>query len=114
MRIADEVAAAFLDDDPPVDSLLERVRHASVVVAPFLIGVGPHAVGDIPRRVGLAVSENATPPFSGRVGDRLVVCDAPIGADPRIVDLIVELAFSGCAGATDGDRGTASPAEAWR
>lgn len=114
MRIADEVAAAFLDDDPPVDSLLERMRHASIVVAPFLIGVGPHAVGDIPRRVGLAVSENATPPFSGRVGDRLIVCDAPIGADPRIVDLIVELAFSGSAGATDGDRGTASPAEAWR
>jgi sirohydrochlorin cobaltochelatase len=113
MRIADEVTAAFLDDDPPVDSLLERVHHASVVVAPFLIGIGPHAVGDIPRRVGLAVSENVTPPFSGRVGDRLVVCDAPIGADPCIVDLIVELAFSASVCVNDGDRGTASPAEAW-
>jgi len=93
MRIADEVVAAFLDDAPPVDSILKRVGRSNVVVAPFLIGVGPHAVRDIPRRIGLVVSEGGEPPFSGRVGGRFVVCDAPVGSDPRIVDLIVELAL---------------------
>ena len=99
MRIVDEVVTAFLDDDPPVDSLLERVTHSNVLIAPFLIGAGPHAVRDVPRRVGLEIPDNAAPPFFGRVGDRFVVCDGPIGSDSRIVELIVDLALSGSAGA---------------
>jgi len=98
MRIVDEVVTAFLDDDPPVETVVERVTHPTLILAPFLIGAGPHAVRDVPRRVGLNTPDNATPPFFGRVGDRFVICDEPIGSDPRIVELIVELALSGSAG----------------
>ncbi len=99
MRIVDEVVTAFLEDDPPIDTLMERVTHRTLAIAPFLMGVGPHAVRDIPRRVGLDIPENATPPFSGRVGGCFVICDGPIGSDPRIVELIVELALAGLASA---------------
>jgi hypothetical protein len=31
---------------------------------------------------------------TGTVGARNVVCDAPIGSDPRIIDLIIDLAVT--------------------
>jgi uroporphyrin-III C-methyltransferase len=85
-RVAGEVLAAFLDDDPPVTALLDTISLPHLVVVPFLIG-GAHAGEDIPRLVGLHDWRLAT-------GDsrRRVTVDQPIGTYPGLVDIIVDLA----------------------
>ena len=78
-RVAGEVLAAFLDDDPPVESLLESAVLPNLVVIPFLIGGGSHVSDDIPRRL--------------EIGDRRrLIVDQPIGTYPGMLDIIVDLA----------------------
>ena len=47
-RVAGEVLTAFLDDDPPVEGLLQSAVLPNLVVIPFLIGGGCHVLDDIP------------------------------------------------------------------
>jgi len=87
-----EVLCAFLDDEPRIDSLPRRAATMNMVAVPFLIADGPHAARDIPMALGLA-DENADPfPVSGSSGGRFIVVDSAIGADPRIVEIIFDLA----------------------
>jgi len=88
-RVAGEVLAAFIDDDPPLDRVAERIRMAKVLVVPFLIGGGPHALQDIPRMVGLPEDGDGR---SGRVGDRLFLVDGAVGGYPGLEDIVVDLA----------------------
>jgi sirohydrochlorin cobaltochelatase len=88
-----DVHCAFLDDEPPVESVVTRCAARNVMVIPFLIGCGPHATADIPRRLGLPRSMDRSPPRVDRVGDRAVACDVPVGAYPEIVDMILDLAL---------------------
>lgn len=85
-----EVLTAFLDESPGVETLLPRARGVSVLVIPFLISAGPHAVSDIPHRLG--VSPNGTPPIEWRIDNRRVACDRAIGADEGMVQIILEMA----------------------
>ncbi len=55
----DHVMVAFLDEQPSVESIIDRSPTNAIVVIPFLIGVGPHAAFDIPLRLGLKTT--ATP-----------------------------------------------------
>ena len=87
-----QVVAAFLDDDPQVESVLEIATHPSLIVIPFLIGDGPHAARDIPRRLGFIPSDDVSLPLAGRIQHRTVVCDSAVGMDPEIVEIIAELA----------------------
>jgi len=89
-----EVLFAFLDEEPGVETVVERSSGKAIIVVPFMITDGPHATKDTPSRLGLTVADRARPPFAGQVGDRLVICDAAIGTDPAIVGIIVELAQS--------------------
>ena len=50
-RVAGEVLAAFIDDDPPLERLLAIATLPYLLVVPFLIG-GVHAAEDIPRVLG--------------------------------------------------------------
>jgi uroporphyrin-III C-methyltransferase len=86
-RVAGEVLAAFIDDDPPLDTLLETASLPHVVVVPFLIGGTSHVTGDIPRLLGLRASRLAT-------GDwrRSVTVDHAIGTYPGLIDIIIDLA----------------------
>jgi uroporphyrin-III C-methyltransferase len=78
-RVAGEVLTAFLDDDPPVEGLLESAVLPNLVVIPFLIGGGSHVLDDIPRRLA--------------TGDRRrLIVDQPIGTYPGMLDIIVDLA----------------------
>jgi uroporphyrin-III C-methyltransferase len=78
-RVAGEVLTAFLDDDPPVEGLLESAVLPNLVVIPFLIGGGSHVSDDIPRRLA--------------AGDRRhLIIDQPIGTYPGMLDIIVDLA----------------------
>jgi sirohydrochlorin cobaltochelatase len=84
-----DVLCAFLDDDPPVESLLERIRTPNVIVEPFLISDAQHAARDIPRRLGLVAHGGAAPPVVCRSDQRWVICGAALGSDERIVDVIL-------------------------
>jgi uroporphyrin-III C-methyltransferase len=89
-RVAGEVLAAFLDDDPPVSALLENAILPYLVVVPFLIGGGTHVSEDIPQllsdwRLATADSQLAT-------RDSRLIIDQPIGTYPELVDIIVDLA----------------------
>jgi uroporphyrin-III C-methyltransferase len=77
-RVAAEVLAAFLDDDPPLAGVLQRANLPSVLVLPFFIG-GSHATDDLPRVLGEAP-------------DRRVIVDTPIGTLPGLIEIVVDLA----------------------
>src|SRR4051812_27065875 len=47
-KVAGEVLAAFLDDDPPLETLTATVSLKHLVVVPFLVGGGSHVAEDIP------------------------------------------------------------------
>ena len=98
-RVAAQVLTAFLDDDPPVETLMETATCPHLLVVPFLIGGGTHASGDIPRLLGLrqesgVQSQNATGALSWfpTPSSRFVHVDQAIGSYPGIVDIIVDLA----------------------
>jgi uroporphyrin-III C-methyltransferase len=88
-RVAGEVVAAFLDDDPAVDVAVAGLRQATVLVVPFLIGGGAHALEDIPRLVGLGEGSD---PRRGTAAGRLFLIDEPVGAYPGLEEIVVDLA----------------------
>ena len=90
-RVAGEVAAAFLDDDPSVHEVVARIRHPTVLVVPFLIGGGAHALEDIPRLVGLSDGPAATP-RRGYAEGRLFLIDEAVGSYPGLEEIVVDLA----------------------
>jgi uroporphyrin-III C-methyltransferase len=88
-RLAGEVRAGFLDDDPPVAGIVRGAALEQVLVVPFLIGGGTHALADLPAALGLPAGEI---PLAGVVQGRRVLLDAAVGALPGIADLVVDLA----------------------
>jgi uroporphyrin-III C-methyltransferase len=87
-RVAAELAAAFLDDDPPLDETVAVLRQPAVVIVPFLIG-GAHALEDLPRGLGLPGGESGR---DGRVGGRRLLIDDPVGSYPGLEEIVVDLA----------------------
>jgi sirohydrochlorin ferrochelatase len=63
-----------------------------VLVIPFLIAAGPHATLDIPRRIGMSMHGTKGPPFVDSCAGKRVLCDAPFGSYPGMIDLIMDLA----------------------
>jgi uroporphyrin-III C-methyltransferase/precorrin-2 dehydrogenase/sirohydrochlorin ferrochelatase len=88
-RVAGEVVAGFVDDDPPVAQAFAAARGESVLVLPYLVGGGTHVLEDIPRALGL---EPGVAPTVARVDGRTVLLDGAIGALPGLVELVVDLA----------------------
>ncbi|RME41580.1 MAG: hypothetical protein D6788_00945, partial [Planctomycetota bacterium] len=87
-RLCAEVIPAFLDDSPPVESVLLRARCANVVVVPFLMTPGLHARRDIPSALGIKPAEGAPPPYVlDRAGGR-IVCDDALGATDEMFTLL--------------------------
>jgi uroporphyrin-III C-methyltransferase len=78
-RVAGEVLAGFLDDDPTVEEALAHVMHRTVVVVPFLIGGGSHTLEDLPS---LAASRR----------DVRVVVDHAVGAYAGLDEIVLDLA----------------------
>jgi sirohydrochlorin cobaltochelatase len=87
-----EIIEAFLDDDPRINTILDRANNPNVVIVPFLISNGPHATEDVPRAVGMNPSGDAEWPLASRSNGRVVICDEAVGTDPGIVPLIVSIA----------------------
>jgi len=103
-KFCGQVLYAFLEEEPSVQSIVDRSATSAIVVIPFLISGGPHATVDIPVRLGVSTNAlerwgegldgtpGSAPPFHGRVGHRFIVCDSAIGTHPVIVDIIIDLA----------------------
>ncbi len=87
-RVAGEVLAAFIDDDPPLEALLDTAALPHVIVVPFLIGGGVHVTNDIPRLLGL-VNESGV---GSRESGKHLIVDEAIGTYPGMVDIIIDLA----------------------
>ena len=87
-RVAGEVLAAFIDDDPPLEGLLDTAALPHVILVPFLIGGGAHVTDDIPRLLGL---EQKSGVWSRESGKDVVVGEA-IGTYPGMVEIIIDLA----------------------
>ncbi len=93
--LSDDAFAVFLDDEPPVESIVGHAKHQIIIVILFLIGAGPHATSDVPRRIGLRLPNEPLLPLMGEVEGKRVICDAPVGTDPSLTDLILDLASPG-------------------
>jgi uroporphyrin-III C-methyltransferase len=107
-RVAGEVLAAFLDDDPPLDALLQTAALPHLIVVPFLIGGGTHVSEDIPRllegsRVTSRESRLAPGDSHLATDDRrpsvtrdsrlaTVTVDDAVGSYPGLVEIIIDLA----------------------
>ncbi|HEY9014699.1 MAG TPA: uroporphyrinogen-III C-methyltransferase, partial [Gemmatimonadales bacterium] len=78
-RVTGDVIAGFLDDEPGIESLLERASRSNLVVVPFLIGGSTHVEEDIPRRLSASDPE------------RRVIVDRAVGAYPDLVELVIDL-----------------------
>jgi len=77
-RVAGQVLAGFIDDEPPVEQVLRQARLSVTLVIPFLIGGGTHALTDLPQTVLGA-------------GTRVLLDDA-IGSYPGLAELVIDLA----------------------
>jgi uroporphyrin-III C-methyltransferase len=90
-RVAGEVLAGFIDDEPSLAVAHASAALGSVVVLPFFIGGSVHVLDDIPAAVGLSGGRGALP-ASGKVAGRTVVLDEAVGALPGIADIVLDLA----------------------
>jgi uroporphyrin-III C-methyltransferase len=87
-RVAGEILAAFVDDDPPLSALLGSITLPHLVVVPFLMGGGGHVTEDIPR----LLHQDAAPRATRASRLATVTIDEPVGAYPGLVEIIIDLA----------------------
>jgi sirohydrochlorin cobaltochelatase len=74
--------AAFLDDDPVVETVVARIpANAAIVVVPFLLGGGSHAETDTPSRVLTAAA-------AARLNRERIVVLGPLGELPELYEAI--------------------------
>src|SRR5688500_10283585 len=55
-HVAEDVEAAFLDDEPTIATAIEKCRAANLVVVPNFIAQGEHVSGDVPEAVSTAAA----------------------------------------------------------
>lgn len=84
-----DVLEAYLDDDPPIQSIYERARAQVILAAPWFLAPGSHVSVDVPGALGLPAGATG-----GRVKGRSVYyLEAPGTADV-VCELILDLARS--------------------
>ncbi|MEO8450035.1 MAG: uroporphyrinogen-III C-methyltransferase [Gemmatimonadota bacterium] len=86
------VEAAFLDDDPSVEAVIQRPAGIDTIVVPFLVGGGNHVLTDLPGRLGLPAWVGDLRPRVGDLGGHKLLLDRPLGTYPEIESMIVKLA----------------------
>ncbi|HYC31353.1 MAG TPA: uroporphyrinogen-III C-methyltransferase [Gemmatimonadales bacterium] len=88
-RVAGEVLAGFIDDEPSVAASFAAASLRGVLVLPFLVGGSVHAGKDIPAALGVPAGEV---PFAASAAGRRVVLDQALLALPGIAEIVVDLA----------------------
>ncbi|NOT00341.1 MAG: hypothetical protein HOP29_06905 [Phycisphaerales bacterium] len=94
--VCSQSLAVHLDESPRLEDAHRRIHSSNVIVIPFVIGGGHHAVQDIPARIDAGLSSNGGGLPLSR--ERFVVCDVPVGEYDVIPDVIVALATAESAG----------------
>ncbi len=92
-RLCARVRPFFLDQEPTVEEIYSSLPQDNIIVVPFLIGGGQHGTQDVPTRLGIQGPGRQVLPVSRFVHGRLVVCDDPVGTDPRLAEIILERAL---------------------
>ncbi|MCH8253241.1 MAG: hypothetical protein IID36_12385 [Planctomycetes bacterium] len=97
-----DVQCCFLDQEPGIDSAVDRVRTEEVLAIPFLVANGVHAAFDVGSRLGLTVGsaldvgEAANRPspeaMVGESGGRRVILTRTVFGEAWVTDMIVDLA----------------------
>ena len=85
--------AFFLDDEPRLEDLAGFAEDRDVILVPFLISAGLHATRDLSRRV-VGAESRADLPQVAEAGGRKILIDRPVGNDPAIAELLIDLARS--------------------
>lgn len=85
-----DVAAFFIDEEPGIEQITTLMRQQTILIEPFLISGGHHAIQDIPKRLGTEPADKL--PCTARLGDRTILVDASLGTDSRLIDVIDSLA----------------------
>ncbi|MFC7073801.1 CbiX/SirB N-terminal domain-containing protein [Halovenus rubra] len=86
------VAVGFMDEEPPVSDVLDKLDCRDVVVVPLFVADGFHTRDEIPALLGLVEEEGADHPVPGRVDGKRVYYLSAVGTDPSMVDVILERA----------------------
>ncbi|MCB9851392.1 MAG: hydroxymethylbilane synthase [Phycisphaerales bacterium] len=86
-----QTLAVFIDDEPAIEEAVGRATGETVIVLPFMIGAGPHAMQDIPERLGMLASD-APWPRSSHVASKQVICDGPLGEHAAVLEMVADLA----------------------
>ncbi len=92
--LAAEVLPAFLEDQPRVEEAMPLVTQENVIVIPFMIGFGQHVTQDLARRLELGADAETRLPVATRLRRQRVVLDVPVGVDPALAELIIDLALN--------------------
>jgi len=87
-----ESLPCFLDDQPGIRDAHAAAAGQDIIAIVFLLTDGVHARRDVLAELSLVISEHHGPPYTGCVGGRRIVCDAPIGMIPGVTRLIVDIA----------------------
>ncbi len=106
-----QVLNVYMEEFPMVSDWRELTSTPHVVVVPFFISDGLHSYEDIPVLLGIAGKGSDSAGGQGgdffqrgpyRIDDRSLFYASSIGTDPRVADIIVQLA-SRAAGADDSE-----------
>ena len=84
----ESVRAVFTDEEPYVQTVVDRVDAAEILAVPVFMARGTHVREDIPRRLGL---RNATEQ-STTIDGRTVRYTDPVGTDPLVAWIAVQSA----------------------
>jgi sirohydrochlorin cobaltochelatase len=81
--------AAFLDQEPRLETVAPTINTPSVVVVPFLLGGGRHASTDITERLGLEDRPGSESVRAHEQGGRRYVLEPPLLEAPALLEAIV-------------------------
>ncbi len=81
------VITAFLDDDPEIPTVYERIDQPTIIAIPLFLAMGSHTTIDVPEALSLPPNTD-----HGFVNDKQVIYTPAIGDNNDLTDLILDLA----------------------
>ncbi|MCL4256687.1 MAG: hypothetical protein KJ043_23215, partial [Anaerolineae bacterium] len=86
-KIYGAVITAFLDDDPEIITIYDRIDQPTIIAIPLFLAMGSHTSIDVPEAMLLPPNSN-----DAFVNDKQVIYTPAIGDDNDMTDLILDLA----------------------
>ena len=91
------VEFAFIDQNPGIEHVSNRLTGEHILIIPFLMGLGPHATDDIPEGFGIkSIADHVFAaefefPIVAQHSQQTLLYDAPVGTYPELAELCVDL-----------------------